>query len=158
MYSHLLNLLCTSFICCSIVKFQSAHPFCVSLSIISLLSHFVNRFLKSFSNFFDSPSSDIFRRHFAATLLFYHFHLHLSIAFFNFFSFWWFFENIQNHIPFFVHVRQFSFLNLGYCAFFRPLYWSIHTCINHIHTVTLNKKRSSTCLQYFSEQCSYTPF
>ena len=111
LYSHLLFLLCTSIFCCSIVKFQSAHPFCVSLSIISLLSRFVNRFLKSFSNFFDSVFKVIFCCRFAATSLFYHFRFNLSIVFFDFFWFWRFFQNEQCQTCFFVHIIQFSLLN-----------------------------------------------
>ena len=52
LYSHFAFLLCTSIFCCSIVKFQFAPRFRVSLSIISLSIRLVKRFFEFFSQIF----------------------------------------------------------------------------------------------------------
>ena len=89
LYSHLLNLLCTSIFCCSIVKFQSlityaraATRFRESLSIIPQPFRFVKRFFKTFLSFFQALFVTV--AFLAATRLLYHNSFRLSIGFWKF--------------------------------------------------------------------------
>ena len=92
LYSHLLNLLCTSIFCCSIVKFQSLTAFAraatrlrESLSIIPQPFRFVKRFFKTFLSFFQALFVAV--AFLAATRLLYHNSFRLSIGFRKFLEF-----------------------------------------------------------------------
>ena len=103
LYSHLLNLLCTSIFCCSIVKFQSLTAFAraatrlrESLSIIPQPFRFVKRFFKTFLSFFQALFVAV--AFLAATRLLYHNSFRLSIGFWKFLKkFFKLFSNPSTH-------------------------------------------------------------